>query len=61
MAVIFNTILNYWYARKIVKFGFDFDWQYIKHLFKISLPYGLALFLSVVYFKIDIIILSLME
>lgn len=59
--VIFNTILNYWYARKIVKFGFDFDWEYIKHLFKISLPYGLALFLSVVYFKVDVIILSLME
>ncbi len=61
VAVIVNTILNFWYARKIVKFWFDFDWQYIKHLFKISLPYWLALFLSVVYFKIDVIILSLME
>jgi O-antigen/teichoic acid export membrane protein len=61
ISVVFNTILNYWYARKIVKFWFDFDWEYIKHLFKISLPYWLALFLSVVYFKIDIIILSLME
>ena len=61
VSVITNTILNYWYARKIVKFWFDFDFEYIKHLFKISLPYWLALFLSVVYFKIDIIILSLME
>ncbi len=61
ISVITNTILNYWYARKIVKFWFSFDLKYIKHLFKISLPYGLALFLSVVYFKIDIIILSLME
>jgi len=59
--VILNTILNYWYARKIVKFGFDFDWQYIKYLFKISLPYWLALFLSVVYFKVDVILLSLIE
>ena len=59
--VIVNTILNYYYARGIVKFWFNFDWKYIKHLFKISLPYGLALFLSVVYFKVDIIILSLME
>ncbi|MDP2090594.1 MAG: oligosaccharide flippase family protein [Candidatus Gracilibacteria bacterium] len=61
IAVVINTIMNLWYARKIVKFGFDFDWEYIKHLFKISLPYGLALFLSVVYFKVDVIILSLME
>lgn len=60
-AVIVNTILNFWYARKIVKFWFDFDWPYIKHLFKTSLPYWLALFLSVVYFKVDVIILSLME
>lgn len=61
VSVISNTILNYFYARKIVKIWFCFDFEYIKHLFKISLPYWLALFLSVVYFKIDIIILSLME
>ena len=61
ISVIINTLMNYWYARKIVKFSFAFDWEYIKHLFKISLPYGLALFLSIVYFKVDIIILSLME
>lgn len=61
ISVIVNTLMNYWYARKIVKFWFDFDFEYIKHIFKISLPYGLALFLSVVYFKVDVIILSLME
>ena len=61
ISVVINTILNYWYARKIVKFWFKWDFKYIKYLFKISLPYWLALFLSVVYFKVDIIILSLME
>lgn len=61
ISVIINTVLNYFYARKIVKFWFSFDFEYIKHLFKISLPYGIALFLSIVYFKIDVIILSLME
>lgn len=59
--VIINTILNYLYARKIDKFWFSFDLDYIKHLFKISLPYGIALFLSVVYFKVDIMLLSLLE
>ncbi|MCP4523231.1 MAG: oligosaccharide flippase family protein [Candidatus Gracilibacteria bacterium] len=56
-----NTAMNYWYARKLENFGFSFDWMYIKHLIKISLPYGIALFLSVVYFKIDIILLSLLD
>ncbi len=61
VSVIINTILNYLYARRIVKFSFSFDWDYIKHLFKISLPYWLALFLSIVYFKVDIILISLIE
>jgi len=59
--VLVNTILNYFYARKIVNFGFEFDFLYIKYIFKISLPYWIALFLSVIYFKIDIILLSLIE
>ncbi|MBF0913372.1 oligosaccharide flippase family protein [Candidatus Gracilibacteria bacterium] len=61
ISVFINTILNYFYARKIVKFGFAWDFDYIKHIFKISVPYGIALFLSVVYFKMDIMILSIME
>lgn len=60
-AIFLNTVLNYWYARKIEKFGFAFDWEYIKYIVKISLPYWIALFLSVVYFKVDIILLSLID
>lgn len=59
--IIVNTILNYIYANKICKIRFLFDFEYIKHIFKISIPYWVALFLSVVYFKIDIIIISVME
>ncbi len=59
--IILNTYLNYLYAKKIEDIRFRFDWDYIKHIFKISLPYGLALFLSVVYFKIDIVLISLIE
>ncbi|MFA5916743.1 MAG: oligosaccharide flippase family protein [Candidatus Gracilibacteria bacterium] len=61
VGIALNTGLNYFYARKITQIGFAFDWKYIKHIFKISLPYGLALFLSVVYFKVDIILISLLE
>lgn len=49
------------YANKIAKIWFGFDFEYMKYLFKTSLPYWVALFLSVVYFKVDIIILSLIE
>jgi O-antigen/teichoic acid export membrane protein len=42
-------------------FRFEWDFEYIRHIIRISLPYGIGLFLSVVYFKIDIILLSLLE
>lgn len=61
ISVFINTILNYFYARKIIKFSFAWDFSYIKHIFKISLPYGIALFLSVVYFKMDVMLLSIIE
>ena len=61
ISVFINTLLNYFYAKKITDIKFEFDYEYIKHLFKISLPYWIALFLSVVYFKVDIILLSIIE
>lgn len=59
--IALNTALNYYYAKKLTPIWFDFDWRYIKHIFRISLPYWLALFLSVVYFKVDIVLLSILE
>jgi len=59
--VIINYMLNLYYANKITKIKFLFDFEYMKYLFKTSLPFWIALFLSVVYFKIDIIFLSLLE
>lgn len=61
IGIFLNMILNYYYAKKITKISLRLDWEYIKHIFKISLPYGIALFLSVVYTKIDIVLISLME
>lgn len=61
IGISIHTLLNFYYAQKITKIRFLFDWNYIKHIIKITLPYGVALFLSVVYFKVDIILLSLLE
>lgn len=61
VGISLTTLMNYLYARKIIPIRYRFDTRYIKHIFKISLPYGIALFLSVVYFKVDVILLSLLE
>lgn len=59
--IILNAGLNYWYSKKSCEIKMRFDWDYIKYIFKISLPYWIALFLSVIYFKVDIILLSILE
>lgn len=59
--MVVNTVMNYFYAKRFFDFKFLWDSEYIRHVIKISLPYGLALFLSVVYFKIDIVLLSFLE
>lgn len=59
--VLVMTILNYYFSRETLKIRYRFDWDYIKYIFIISLPYGLALFLSTLYTKIDLVLLSLME
>lgn len=58
---IVTTILNVIYAKKITPIHFLYDWGYIKKIFITSIPYGLAIFLWVVYMKVDIILLSLIE
>lgn len=55
------TWLLYAYSRRVEKIGFVFDRQYAKHVLTASLPYGLALFLNVVFFKVDVVLLSLLE
>ncbi|MCH8518385.1 oligosaccharide flippase family protein [Candidatus Gracilibacteria bacterium] len=61
LSVMFTTYLNYRYVSRIVNVKFLLDFNYIKELFYTSLPYGAALFLSVVYFRIDILLLGFLE
>lgn len=55
------TGLTWWYANRWHKIQFSWDTEYIKHILKISLPYWIALFLNVIFFKVDTILLSVME
>ena len=58
---IVMTGLTWWYANKWQKVTFVWDTTYIRHILRISLPYWLALFLWVIFFKVDIILLSILE
>lgn len=55
------TALTWWYANRWHPVHFGWDTHYIRHILVTSLPYGLALFLNVIFFKVDTILLSIME
>lgn len=58
---ILMTFLTFNYARKFQKIKFYFDKDYIKKILKLSIPYGIALFLGAIFFKIDTLFLSILE
>lgn len=53
--------LTWWYARQHQRIYFSLDTDYIRHILGLSLPYGIALFLNVLFFKADTVLLSLLE
>jgi O-antigen/teichoic acid export membrane protein len=55
------TTYTYSYARKLVQIRFHYDTAYIREIIQKSLPYWIALFLNVIFFKVDVLILSFME
>ena len=61
ISVALTTYLNYRYVTKITRVRLMCDKVYMKDLFFTSLPYWVALFLSVVYFRIDILLLWFLE
>jgi O-antigen/teichoic acid export membrane protein len=61
--IIGGVVMYYiasFYARKLIKFRFRFDYNYWIEVLKTAVPYGLALILNNIYFKIDILLLSLL-
>jgi O-antigen/teichoic acid export membrane protein len=53
--------LTWWYTRKYIKIVFLWDKKYMKEIIVLSLPYGIALFLNAIFFKVDTILLSVLE
>lgn len=55
------TVMLYMYSRRIFPIHFYWDAPYIRRLLIETLPYGLALFFNVLFFKVDVVMLSLLE
>jgi len=56
-----NFILVFLFVRGIISISFQFDFVFWKKLLKESLPLALAIIFTVIYFKLDTIMLSLMK
>ncbi|MBI2453592.1 flippase [Candidatus Peregrinibacteria bacterium] len=54
-----SLIITYFAARRIVPVRFQFDFPFWKNVFSKALPYGLALVLGTMYFRMGTIVLSL--
>lgn len=65
VAGIFGALLTYlttnYYVRKITPLKYRFDKDLWKDVLKKSLPYGIALLLNTIYFRIDSILISLIR
>lgn len=58
LAAFFNFILLFPLARRLVPFSVSFDYKNFKSIFKKTWPIGLSIIFTVVYFKMDTIMLS---
>lgn len=58
---ILMTAMTFFYARRFQKIQFYWDGEYIAKILKLSIPYGIALFLWAIFLKIDVLLLSIME
>ena len=57
----FVFLITYFYTYKIVPFRPRFNFDYWKEIFFKALPYGLAIILSTIYLKVDILLLSFLR
>lgn len=58
---IINTSLIFYFSKKFIRPRFVFDVSYAKKLVLTSVPVGLALLFRTVYYRIDVIMISIMK
>jgi len=64
-AVVLSEVIHfsiiYYFAQKLSKIPFLFDFKYWKKVLRISLPVAASIVLTLIYFKIDTVLLSLLK
>lgn len=61
--VIGNVIMfgfTAFFTRKYARITYRFDWSFWKKVFWTSLPYGVALTLNTIYFRMDVVLMTLL-
>ena len=56
-----KTLISYSFSRKFVKPRFEIDFGLWKYLFKESLPLALTVVIWIIYYRIDVVMLSIMQ
>ena len=59
IGAVFIFVINFFFARRYVILGLAFNFAYWKELFKMVFPIAISIVLTLIYFKIDSIFLSL--
>lgn len=57
----FALAYNWFYARRYAELRLAFDWDYWREIFRTSLPYGLAIILNMVYFRVDTVMILFLK
>lgn len=60
-SMMVNFTLVYLWSRKYLKFGLRFDFNYWRTFLRQSLPMGISILVTFIYFKTDTIMLSIMK
>lgn len=56
-----NFFIVFLFANKYVKIKLDFDWDYWKKIMKIALPLAFSVVFTLVHFKVDTVLLSVLK
>lgn len=57
LSAILSFIFKAWFSKEELTFGFKFNWDLIKKIALISLPFGIVFIVNNIYFRVDALIL----
>ncbi|HDZ86029.1 MAG TPA: flippase, partial [Candidatus Moranbacteria bacterium] len=59
--MVFNFVIVFFLSRRYVKFSPEIDFSYWRKFLKESMPMGISVFITFLYFKLDTIMLSVIK